>query len=36
MPVILAPHNYARWLDIEEQDPIDLLRPYPRDEMAYC
>jgi putative SOS response-associated peptidase YedK len=35
MPVILRPHDYDRWLDREptEQPPIDLLRPFPSDEM---
>jgi putative SOS response-associated peptidase YedK len=35
MPVILSPQNYSRWLDPGEpsQLPIDLLRPYPADEM---
>ena len=29
MPVILAPENYERWLDVTDRDPADLLRPYP-------
>ena len=33
MPAILAPHNYARWLDVEQQDPAELLPPYPSDAM---
>jgi len=35
MPVILSPQNYSRWLDPGEpsQLPIDLLRPYPAEEM---
>ncbi len=35
MPVILRPRDYDRWLDREptEQPPIDLLRPFPADEM---
>jgi putative SOS response-associated peptidase YedK len=32
MPVILAPSDYARWLS-EEQDPRDLMRPFPADLM---
>ena len=37
MPVILAPENYARWLDVDEPDPADLLRAYPSDAMrAYA
>jgi putative SOS response-associated peptidase YedK len=36
MPVILAPQDYARWLAPAEpgQLPVDLLRPYPADEMT--
>ncbi len=35
MPVILHPGDFNRWLDREpnEQPPIDLLRPFPADEM---
>lgn len=33
MPVILAPENYARWLDVAEVDPADLLRPYDSPAM---
>jgi len=35
MPVILAPKDYQRWLEPGEpmQPPIDLLRPYPAEEM---
>jgi putative SOS response-associated peptidase YedK len=35
MPVILHPGNFDRWLSREEthQPPIDLLRPFPADEM---
>lgn len=33
MPVILAPADYARWLDIEQPDAGDLLKPYPADAM---
>lgn len=35
MPVILSPQDYSRWLDPGEpsQLPIDLLRPYPAEEM---
>lgn len=29
MPVIVAPENYARWLDISDPDPADLLGAYP-------
>jgi putative SOS response-associated peptidase YedK len=36
MPVILAPKDYARWLSPapSSQLPIDLLRPFPADEMT--
>jgi putative SOS response-associated peptidase YedK len=35
MPVILSPQNYSRWLDPGDpaQLPVDLLRPYPAEEM---
>jgi putative SOS response-associated peptidase YedK len=33
MPLILEPEGYRRWLDIEEPDPAELLRPYPSDAM---
>lgn len=35
MPVILHPGDFNRWLDREEthQPPMDLLRPFPADEM---
>jgi putative SOS response-associated peptidase YedK len=39
MPVILASKDYDRWLDLSDpggdlaRPPIDLLRPYPADEM---
>lgn len=35
MPVILRPRDYDRWLEREqtEQPPVDLLRPFPTDEM---
>jgi putative SOS response-associated peptidase YedK len=28
MPVILAPGDYDRWLDVDEKDPADLIRPF--------
>jgi putative SOS response-associated peptidase YedK len=36
MPVIIAERDYDRWLDTcnPEQPPIDLLRPYPAEEMT--
>jgi len=36
MPVILKPADYARWLEEATPDrlPIDLLRPYPPEEMT--
>lgn len=36
MPAILAPEDYARWLERNERDPAKLqplLRPFPADEM---
>jgi putative SOS response-associated peptidase YedK len=36
MPVILNPSDYDRWLDRDsdpETPPLDLLRPFPADEM---
>lgn len=35
MPVILAERDYERWLDrdAQERPPLDLLRPYPAEEM---
>ncbi len=38
MPVILAPENYARWLDPAERSPDalqDLLVPFPASRMAH-
>ena len=33
MPVILAPSDYERWLDVEQADATALLRPYAADRM---
>ena len=35
MPVILHPRDFDRWLDraVTDQPPLDLLRPFPADEM---
>jgi putative SOS response-associated peptidase YedK len=35
MPVILAERDYDRWLERDDQErpPLDLLRPYPAEEM---
>jgi putative SOS response-associated peptidase YedK len=33
MPVIVAPRDYERWLDPSAPPPLDLLRPYPAEEM---
>jgi putative SOS response-associated peptidase YedK len=35
MPVILRPIDYDRWLsrEVTDQPPLDLLRPYPAEEM---
>ena len=35
MPVIIAPADYDRWLDSSNEDPADLMAPYPPDAMAY-
>lgn len=35
MPVIVAPDDYARWLDPAIADPSDLVGPYPPDAMRY-
>ena len=32
MPLILAPHDYGRWLSVEP-DARDLMRPYPAEPM---
>jgi putative SOS response-associated peptidase YedK len=33
MPVIVAPRDYSRWLDPSVPPPLDLLRPYPAEQM---
>jgi putative SOS response-associated peptidase YedK len=33
MPVILNRADYRRWLDPEEKDPRDLLKPFPAEQM---
>lgn len=35
MPVIVAPENYARWLDAANPDVIDLFAPFPSDAMTW-
>ena len=35
MPMIVAPGNYARWLDPANAEVADLIAPYPSAEMAY-
>ena len=35
MPVIVAPANYARWLDAANVDVSDLFAPYPADAMTW-
>jgi putative SOS response-associated peptidase YedK len=35
MPVIVAPADQVRWLDVDEQDPADLVRAYPSELIAY-
>jgi putative SOS response-associated peptidase YedK len=36
MPVIIARKDYARWLEnrTPEQPPLDLLRPFPAEQMT--
>jgi len=34
MPVIIAPEDYERWLDVATEDIGDLLVPYPADAMT--
>jgi len=33
MPVLIAPKDYQRWLDPTSAPPLDLLRPYPANQM---
>lgn len=33
MPVIISPTDYANWLDRANENPIDLVRPYPASHM---
>ena len=35
MPVIIAPDQYERWLDVTQADVQDLLAPYPGDAMRW-
>ncbi len=35
MPMIVAPRDYARWLDPANADVADLIAPYPSAEMTY-
>jgi putative SOS response-associated peptidase YedK len=35
MPAIIAPTQYARWLDVAVTDVADLFAPYPADAMTY-
>jgi putative SOS response-associated peptidase YedK len=35
MPMIVAPRDYARWLDPANAEIGDLIAPYPSAEMAY-
>ena len=35
MPLIIAPADYERWLDVRNDDVAGLLVPYPSDAMAY-
>lgn len=38
MPIILAPKDYERWMAPTDPAhlPVDLLRPYPTEEMKAC
>lgn len=33
MPVVLAPEDYMRWLDLDDPDPRDLMKPFPSELM---
>jgi len=33
MPVVVSPNDYAAWLTGEANDALDLVKPYPSDEM---
>jgi putative SOS response-associated peptidase YedK len=35
MPLIIAPQDYARWLDKAEDDVTDLFRPFPSEAMQF-
>jgi len=35
MPLIIAPADYERWLDVRNEEVADLLVPYPSEAMAY-
>lgn len=35
MPAIVAPEDYARWLDSESEDVTDILSPYPAEAMHF-
>ena len=35
MPMIVAPRDYARWIDPANADVADLIAPYPSAEMAF-
>ena len=34
MPVIVAPEDYAAWLDADADDPMRFVHPYPAERMA--
>jgi putative SOS response-associated peptidase YedK len=34
MPVIVAPEDYGAWLDVGNEQPMALVRPYPAERMA--
>jgi len=35
MPVIVAPEDYARWLDVSQADVADVLAPFPSAALAW-
>jgi putative SOS response-associated peptidase YedK len=36
MPVIVAPGDYARWLDTAGDPPLDLVAPFPAEAMTFA
>lgn len=33
MPVVLGPEDYIRWLDLDDPDLRDLMKPFPSERM---